>query len=349
MHLRLPILLGVLTASFASIEAADACTAFLAQTADGPILAKSFDWSTGEGWLVVNERGRQRSLLAPSGAPSDTWVSRYASLTVTTVGPGFPVSGMNEEGLTIEALVDFSVRPTLAPARGHLTGLEFIQYGLDHFRTVEELKPFALSASITQVGVPLHFFACDRTGSCAVIETQDGKTAVTSGALLEARALANAPYVRDLEVLHPSLAARLLGLGSPAPQSSAARFKIAAQSTPRDENEALMALEKVANPQMTRWQIVWNLGHGSLQLKQHATKRETLTEQLLPLAGPCQQAPLVRPLSQTRGEFRRWTPADSALAEAAIRAQLGPGSEQASTVAQRVAEATGSSTCAASE
>ncbi|MBI5544554.1 MAG: hypothetical protein HY901_11735, partial [Deltaproteobacteria bacterium] len=121
MRTRIAVVVAVLVILFVDIGGpaqCRACTAFLASTPEGHLVAKGFDWITGEGWIVWNERGRTRSLLFADGSPQDTWTSRYASLTLTTVGPGFPVSGMNEAGLAIEALVDLSGRPTSSAQPG---------------------------------------------------------------------------------------------------------------------------------------------------------------------------------------------------------------------------------------
>src|SRR5688572_6269514 len=119
-----------LAASLLQALPARACTAFAITTVEGELVAKSFEWHTGEGWAVLSERGRTRVPLVPGRAG---WTARHASLAFTTVGPGFPVSGINEAGLVIESLVDFSVEPEEAPRPGTLTGLELVQYGLDSF------------------------------------------------------------------------------------------------------------------------------------------------------------------------------------------------------------------------
>src|SRR4051812_27161648 len=140
MRTRIQKLL-VVVATLASVvlgppSPARACTAFSVPTADGRLLAKSFDWSTGQGWIVLTERGRERSALVPGSAAPLAGPARFSSLSLTTVGPGFPISGMNEAGLAIEALVDLDATATLTPEPGRLISLEMVQRGLDQLATV---------------------------------------------------------------------------------------------------------------------------------------------------------------------------------------------------------------------
>jgi penicillin V acylase-like amidase (Ntn superfamily) len=177
---------------------ADACTTFCARAESGPLLAKSFDWGTGAGFVVANERGRVRTRLIPGGSNA-SWTSRFASLSFSTIGPGFPISGMNEAGLTVEALVDLSVTASTQPDPQRLTGLELIQYALDRFDTVSAFASFAEQQGVSQLAVPLHFFTCDATGACAAIESRDGRVHATLGDELHARVLANRPYGVDAQ------------------------------------------------------------------------------------------------------------------------------------------------------
>ncbi len=347
MHAWKPLVAAavVLSVLVALVPApAAACTAFGVETPSGKLLAKGFDWITGEGWLVDNERGRTRTLLFPAGRSDDAWTARYASLTLTTVGPGFPVSGMNEAGLALEALVDLSVTPATTPAPGRLIGLEFIQYGLDRFATVEELAAFAKSAALSQLAVGLHFFACDRAGACAVIETRGGSTRVTRSAFV----LANRPYDQDLNGSQPSRIAALLGL-RPERGSSAQRFGLVAHSLrtakPSSCAAALELLEQVAMRGRTQWQLVWDLEGGALLLRQREAGLGTSTVQLEDSERECHGAPRVRDLGRAPlGSAREWTGGDVRQAEALVVRQLGrsPG---ARALAERVAQATRASGC----
>lgn len=221
---RLCVIAALVVGLVIRSEGAQACTAFSLATPSGPIVAKSFDWMTGEGWIVMSERGRIRAPLLPgASAEQETWISSLASLSLTTVGPGLPISGMNEAGLAIEALVDFSAESTLIPEPGILNGLEFVQYGLDEFDSVAKLADFAGKAHISLLGVPLHYFSCDRSGACVIIEVKNGRARVTRQPPV--RALANGSYAEDLSAARPSWFERWFGQATLPSGSSEARFR----------------------------------------------------------------------------------------------------------------------------
>jgi len=342
MLVVLACLLGLLLA-----RPARACTAFSAITPGGPLLAKGFDWVTGDGWIVVNERGRTRAPLAPGGA-LESWVSRYASLSLTTVGPGFPVSGMNEAGLAIEALVDLSSATTRSLEPGRLTGLEFIQYGLDRFGSVADLAGFAQGIAISQVAVPLHFLACDARGACVSIEPRGDRTVVTRSATTPV--LANRPYADDLRASRPSRLAAWLGLGAPARGSSAGRFATVARalgSRPLgDEDAALRLLERVVMPGRTQWQIVWNLERRTVVVRQREAGLGTLRLGFDGLDLECSGAPRVKGLGAVgNSTFVAWETQDVALSATAVQGQIGEVGPAAEGLAARVARATQGSVC----
>lgn len=328
---------------------ARACTAFSVSTPDGRLVAKSFDWITGQGWMVLTERGRARSSLSPgSAAPGP---ARFASLSLTTVGPGLPISGMNEAGLAIEALVDLDATSTLSPEPGRLTGLELVQHGLDQCGGVAELAGFARRDGFSQLAVPLHFFACDRGGECAVIERSWRGVRVTRP--LPVQVLANRPYADDLDDSKPRTGfAAWLGLRRPnaLPESSQARFRTVADTVqatpPQSESAALGLLERVAMHHRTQWQIVWNLHRGTVLVRQREAGLGTTTLRLADLDARCHGAPRVRPLGRVgTNAFAEWSADDSTRVQEAVRLQLRRGSPLARSLAAAAQVAARSSMC----
>ncbi|MBI5548410.1 MAG: hypothetical protein HY901_31395 [Deltaproteobacteria bacterium] len=232
---------------------------------------------------------------------------------------------------------------------GQLTGLEFVQYGLDRFASVAELADFAEGAEIVQLAVALHFFVCERGGACVVVELHQGKARIQRK--LAVSALANRPYEEDLRAHQPpSGIAAWLGLGRPKPGSSAARFRTVANAarstTPEDESAALAILERVVMGHRTQWQIVWNLERGTVLLRQREAGLGTLNLRLGDLDGRCAGAPRVRSLGRAvRGAFLPWTEQDAAHTEAAVLLQVGRDSPAPRRLASAVAGATRSSRC----
>jgi hypothetical protein len=196
--------------------------------------------------------------------------------------------------------------------------------------------------------VALHFFACDRTGACAVIEIRQGSSRVTRD--LPIRALANAPYAEDLGAARPSGLTAWLGLGRPAAGSSGERFcKVAhalESAPPRTEAAALDVLEKVVMPHRTQWQLVWNLERRTLLLRQREAGLGTTTVRLDDLDGRCTDEPRVRALGRVAGDsFAPWSERDITFAEEAVVHQVGGSNAAARRLAALVAAATRSSKC----
>jgi hypothetical protein len=343
----LPALLGLL----AHASDARACTTFSARSAEGPIVGKSFDWSTGDGWIVANERGRHRTKLVPGGAAEiASWSARFASLSFTTAGPGFPISGMNEAGLAIESLVDGAVTPAIAPDPDRLTGLELVQYALDHFDSAEGFAAFAERSGVAQLAVPLHFFACDGGGACVVVESRSGRVHVTRGVALRPRVLANRPYDADARPPAPSRLAGIFGMDREGAYSSARRFAAVAHALtrepPRDADDAFRLLDGVRIPGLTKWQIVWDLRGQSVRFRDRAGGGTSIAR-VEAARVACEGAPRARPIHASAGEtpFTPWSEGDAAHAERSLRAQLGARSASAAQLAAVVAAATQSARC----
>src|SRR5438067_1012512 len=75
-----------------------ACTTFVMIIGGRPVLGANYDWDTGVGALMVNQRVVEKRSF--TGRPV-TWVSRFGSITLNQYGRDFPTGGMNEAGLAI--------------------------------------------------------------------------------------------------------------------------------------------------------------------------------------------------------------------------------------------------------
>jgi len=331
---------------------ARACSAFATHAGGALLVAKNFDWPSGDGWLVLNERGRRRSKLVPGGPPDiASWSARFASVSFSTVGPGFPISGMNEAGLTIEALVDASAERSLTPDPGRLTGLELVQYGLDHFDTAEALAAFAEASGVSQLAIALHFFACDRGGACVVIESRGDGARVVRGRDLASRVLANRAFRIDAQ----AAAAQGGAPGAPrAGRSSGERFAAMAEAVeaapPRDVDEAFRLLDRVRIPGLTKWQLVWDVRDASVHYRDEPGA-EVASLRVGAASVPCAGPPRARAigLSAPPAPFVPWSATDAAHAGRAVRAALastGASPASGSRLAAAVAAATQATACA---
>jgi choloylglycine hydrolase len=269
------------------VTTSDACTTFLLKHPKGPVMAKNFDWDVAAGMLVVNPRGLAKSAVVGADAQPARWTSRYGSLTFNQYGREFPMGGMNEAGLAMEVLWLADTRYPAASDKRSIGTLQWVQYCLDSFRSVNDV---VASASELNIGGPatVHFLACDATATCAVIEFLDGKLFQRSGRTLPLPVLTNDRYNASLDYLN-----RTLGYGGdpvkPEGAGSLPRFARAANGThiarsnpdadPVAESFAILA--DVAQPKTTQWSIVYDLSAKRVHFSSssHAPRRTVdLTE-----------------------------------------------------------------------
>lgn len=256
--------LALLCLGFAVREAVS-CTTFCLSQGSGEsqelVFGKNYDWSIGDGLLVVNRRGvAKTALLEPADRPA-SWVSRYGSVTFNQYGRELPNGGMNEAGLVVELMwLDDTVWPA-RDDRPALGALEWIQYQLDSFEKTADVVRAAAGMRVTS-DAEIHWLICDATGDCATIEFLEGKMVAHHGEDLPVPALANHTYQTSLDHLQRMRAA---GQASQGP-GSLERFARAADLLRADGGtgrpavrRAFEILDSVAQGSYTRWSIVYDM------------------------------------------------------------------------------------------
>lgn len=276
MRSCVPLLLAVNLAAVPILErAADACTTFCLKRGSQAVFGRNYDWSVGDGLVMVNKRGVAKTAALPPQEKPARWVSRYGSLTFNQYGREFPNGGMNEAGLVVEMMWLDETRYPTPDSRPAVGCLEWIQYQLDNFATATEVAKNAGRLRITSEA-KVHYLVCDKGGSCAAIEFLDGRSAVQTGAGLAARALANHPYEESLRFRE-----RHRGDGRP-PQGigSLQRFARAAgrveeYAAGREDavRYAFATLDDVAQGGHTRWSIVYDLQAGRVHWRTRENRR----------------------------------------------------------------------------
>jgi penicillin V acylase-like amidase (Ntn superfamily) len=178
-----------------------ACSTFILRDGPNVYFGKNFDHYSSLGLLVVNKRDLAKTaLLLPPERPI-SWISRFGSLTFNQVGREFPMGGMNEKGLVVELMGLEGTRYPKPDERPALMELQWIQYQLDNWSTVDEVLACQSRIRISQSMSPLHFLVCDQSGRAAVIEFLEGQCVVHTGSDLIVEALTNDPYETCLELL----------------------------------------------------------------------------------------------------------------------------------------------------
>ena len=251
-----------------------ACTTFCT-TGNGEVLfGRNYDFEIGQGYVMTNARGAAKT----SVAGTLRWTSRFASVTFNQWGREFPMDGMNEAGLVIALMwLDGTVYPR--DERPALRVLEWIQYGLDNYSTVEELLANVEKTRIAG-GAPLHYLVGDAKGDAATIEYLGGRLVVHRGKTLPVRVLANDTYQRSKAYLD-----RLYV--TPEGNGSLDRFARAAMMIgegPMNTDRAFEILAAVAQPGWTRWSVVYDSKRREISwISDRNAKRRTIRMNALKL------------------------------------------------------------------
>jgi choloylglycine hydrolase len=149
-----------------------ACTAFCLKTRSEIFLAKNFDWEIEHGYVFLNERGLNKTILNtnPFKKADYSWQSKYRSITFNQFGKEFPLGGMNEKGLVIEELNMAPVKLIPDSAKQNINEFQLVQYLLDNCKsvdeTIKELEKFQCKP-LFQI---LHYMIADKLGNVIIAE-----------------------------------------------------------------------------------------------------------------------------------------------------------------------------------
>ena len=141
-----------------------------------PLLAKNHDGPSGHGMLIQNLPGQEKTAYGFHTGAKAQWTSIYGSITFNQLGKEFPLGGINEAGLVVEQLfLGTSVFPESdLPS---LTELEWIQYQLDNYGSVDEVLSNLNRLRIRPLET-VHFIIADPCGQSMIIDFSDGKPQV---------------------------------------------------------------------------------------------------------------------------------------------------------------------------
>ncbi|MDB4584295.1 linear amide C-N hydrolase [Draconibacterium sp.] len=155
-----------------SAEESFACTAFCLHTNNEIILAKNLDWPIDEGYLFINERGINKSVLNIDTRHKYnlSWQSKYRSLTFNQFGKEFPLGGMNEQGLVVEELNTTTEKFIRDSKKHEINEFQLVQYILDKCQTVNEVIEQLNRLQCRPIIQQLHYLMADRLGNVLVVE-----------------------------------------------------------------------------------------------------------------------------------------------------------------------------------
>jgi choloylglycine hydrolase len=237
-------------------SSAIACSAFTLKNKSQVLMCKSYDWNFGEGILMFNPRGIEKTSMPVAGDHKRiSWTTKYANLSFNQYGQTMANGGINEKGLAIEVLWLRNSKYEAVNGGEAINELQWIQYGLDNYATVEELIEKSERFKIKPLYAAVHYYISDASGNSAVIEYIDGKRTISTGKNMPYSAITNSTYTYSID-------------GFQNKGEGCHRFnKICTSITNLPESLSaedaldygLASLDKVKSEERTQWQIVYDL------------------------------------------------------------------------------------------
>lgn len=252
---------------------ANTCTTFFIHHNGKMVFGRNYDWMTDAGMVCTNQRGLSKTSLKTPDGNTISWISQYGSITFNQYGKEFPMGGMNEKGLVVELMWLDGTQYPQPDERPSVNVLQWIQYQLDNYTTIEEVIASDKILRISSKGTPLHYLVADANGHSASIEFIEGKMTVHKGHHLPFPVLTNNTYTQSLNS-HNN--------GSSQGNNSLERFSIAcnmiSQYKANANNMSLVdqsfaILDKTAQGDYTKWSIVYDVTEKKIWFKTQRTSQ----------------------------------------------------------------------------
>jgi len=189
-------------------QSSQPCTTFYFDDGDQPVFGRNFDWMIGDALVIVNKRNVSKTAMVNDSetgiSQPVSWTSQFGSVTFNMICRELPMGGINEAGLVVELMMLVDTQYPEPDSRPYTNSLQWIQYQLDNFGTVEEV--IASDSQLRIRGVPAdygnHYLVSDRNGSCASIEFLDGKLVYYANETMPAKVLTNSTYEESTAFLY---------------------------------------------------------------------------------------------------------------------------------------------------
>jgi choloylglycine hydrolase len=236
------------------------------------VFGRNLDYLVGDGLVIINKRGVKKTARSSPYETSNrlTWTSKYGSTTFNQDGREFPLGGMNEAGLVLETMILEETEYPAPDSRPGIGILQWVQYQLDNFSTIEEVIAGQSQIRISKTEAPgLHVLVCDRTGNCATIEFLGKKLVYHHKERMPVKTLTNSTYAESISFWKKNK------IPQPDKYKSVERFIRAAnmvknydpKTTKTPIDFAFDILESVAHDSYTQWRIVYDVKNLSVYFR----------------------------------------------------------------------------------
>jgi penicillin V acylase-like amidase (Ntn superfamily) len=259
-------------------EVTAACTTFVIDKDGHIVFGRNYDWISGAGIVHTNQRGLYKTSMKSNDGGTIGWVSKFGSITFNQYGKEFPTGGMNEKGLVVELMWLDGARYPEKDARPSVNVLQWIQYQLDNYATIDEVISSDTKLRIQSKDVPLHYLVVDAAGNVATIEFLEGKMVVHKGREIPFPVLTNSTYESSAEAENNYQERKD---GTLPEDNSLDRFVTACNMIQQFKAKnismpltdyAFNILHKVSQGDYTKWSIVYDISNKEIRFKTQSNK-----------------------------------------------------------------------------
>jgi len=251
-----------------TLEIVYPCSAIVLKNRNQLFLAKNLDWTFREGIIIKNLRGTSKTAYFTHTGQQAMWTSKYGSITFNQNGKEMPYGGMNEKGLIVEMLWLELTRYNTTEDKMYVNELEWIQYQLDNFETVQQVTNHLNDLKIYPIKGKIHYILTDATGESVIIEYLNGKPVVYKKEPNVCHAITNNSVVHSEPYKNNANDIRKSNTSSPFRYYQLEQQISAIHNQPEiNEAFAFDVLKKVTIPKgefKTMWSIVYNINQKSI-------------------------------------------------------------------------------------
>ena len=261
----------------ALVQLAYSCSSFVLKNGKTILLGKNFDWTFDQGYIIKNLRNTSKIAYCTHNGTPASWTSKYGSVTFNQNGKEMPYGGMNEKGLVVEMLWLDDTRFNISDNKTYLNELEWIQYQLDNFQTVDEVVANVGALKIYPIKGKIHYILADTKGKSIIIEYLDGKPMVYEKEANTCQAITNKSVAFSEKYIDNILGIRQNNT-SEIYRYHQLENQIRKLQNPNDfsEKTAFQMLKSVSIPKgnfKTVWSIVYNLENKTVSFLSHSHKK----------------------------------------------------------------------------
>lgn len=166
-----------------------ACTDFRVTAKDGTVLiTRSMEYAVDmKANLRTSPRGRVYNTVAPDGKPGMSWTAKNGYVFLDAFNTDFAIDGMNEKGLSFEALYLPNLAQYQTVPMGHNNqAIPYLNLGdwiLSSFDNIDQVRSALVNVyafpqkvpGMDDMIFPLHFSIFDASGKGIVVEYINGK------------------------------------------------------------------------------------------------------------------------------------------------------------------------------